>query len=140
MCLYPPGVCAPPLTCPIAESPIWDSHFTEPEPVCLRASSASWTACQQTDLPYVLAHVVSYLCISLEGEAQPGAARPVVVQGCVHKLLISAWTQTWVRYTGLRRDFPKGQKEGWLLTPWACPGSEVLTSFGCVHVVGQLLV
>lgn len=64
----------------------------------------------------------------------------MVVQGCVHELLISAWTQTWVHYTGLRRDFPKGQKEGWLLIPWACPGSEVLTSFGCVHVVGQLLV
>lgn len=35
VCPYPPGVCAPPSTGPIAEPPIWDSHFTEPEPVCV---------------------------------------------------------------------------------------------------------
>ena len=86
----------------------------------------------------MLAHVVSYLCISLQAEAQPGLAWPVVIQGRVHKLLISAWTQAWVHSTGLHWDFPKGQKKGWLPVPCACPGSEVLTSFGCVHVVGHL--
>lgn len=64
----------------------------------------------------------------------------MAIRGCLHKLLISARTQTWVHSTGLRWDFPKGQKEGWLPILWACPGSEVLTSFGCVRVVGRLHV